>query len=331
MVLVRTPYRISLFGGGTDYPAWTRSHVGQVLSTTINKFCWLLVRRLPPYQPYNFRVVYSKMEHVLKREDIQHPAVRACLEYVGVEDVAVIHDGDLPARSGMGSSSAFTVGLLHALHALKGQHVDRDRLAREAIHVEQTMLKEDVGAQDQVAVARGGFNRITFMPHSSPLAQPVPVDPEVLDDLQSRLYLIYLGQRPEGVTASDIGGAYDFEAKRPHLRTMTAMVDEAVDALSRDDVDAIGPLLHDSWRLKRELGGVSDPEIDRTYEAARAGGATGGKRLGAGRGGFLRLYVPPSNRDFADVVVAASAGRPERMLVPFKFEREGSTLVHYAP
>lgn len=337
MILTRTPFRVSLFGGGTDYPAWSKAHGGCVLSTTINRYCWITVRALSGFQPYRYRVVYSKVEQVDDVDAIQHPAVRACLKHVGIHDFdgfAVSHDGDLPARTGVGSSSAFTVGLLHALYAHKGMLVSKDRLAREAIFVEQELLKEHVGAQDQVAVAHGGFNRIEFLrggvgPHGGGIhVQPVPVAPDRLADLQSRLMLFYLGQRPAGETGSSVAATYDFERARPQLRAMATLVDEAIEVLAHGNIDAIGSLLHDGWRMKRELGGVSDPEIDQTYEAALAAGATGGKLIGAGRGGFLLLFVPGES----DAVAAAvCGGSPERTLVPFKFEREGSTLVHYAP
>ena len=328
-VLVKCPYRISLFGGGTDYPAWSKEHGGSVLSTTIDKYCWLTVRRFPPYQPYAYRVIYSKVEHVDSVASIQHPAVRACLEFLPVDGgLAIGHDGDLPARCGMGSSSAFTVGLLHALHALRGEVVSKAQLSREAIHVEQAVLKENVGAQDQVAVAHGGFNRIEFLRDGGIHTQPIPVGRDILAALESHLYLYYLGPRPAGATASTIAATYDFDTKRPHLRAMAAMVNEALDALARGDLDAIGSLLHDSWRMKRELGGVSSPEIDAAYEAARAAGATGGKCLGAGSGGFLLFYAPGNPDALHEAILS---NRPDRMRVPFKFEREGSSLVYYAP
>lgn len=325
MIISRTPYRISFFGGGTDYPSWYCANKGQVLSTTIDKYCYITCRWLPPFHAHKFRVVYSRTEDVMKVPEIQHPSVRACLQHMRIKDgVEIHHDGDLPARSGIGSSSAFTVGLLKALYALKGKMISPAKLTDEAIHVEHDLLKENVGAQDQVIAAHGGCNVISFGARQHLQVRPVTLSEARMEELQSRLMLFYTGVSR---TASDIAGE---QIKKTPLRgrqlcRMYDMVDHAVEILnSKDSIDRFGRLLHDSWRLKRSLTDrISNPAIDDIYDSARRAGALGGKVLGAGGGGFMLFFAPPRVQPKLKRVM-------NRLLhVPFKFEHSGSSVIFY--
>lgn len=206
LIISRTPFRISFFGGGTDYPAWYRQHGGSVVTSTIDKYCYISCRYLPPFFEHRIRVVYSKIETCNRVEEVQHPAVRETLKYLDVKrGIEIHHDGDLPARSGMGSSSAFTVGLLHALHALEGRMVGKHRLAMEGLHVEQELLKENVGSQDQVAAAFGGLNHVRFLPSGEVTVHPVVMTAERMSDFNSHLMLFYTGIKR---TASDVAASY---------------------------------------------------------------------------------------------------------------------------
>lgn len=327
MIVSRTPFRISFFGGGTDYPVWSREHGGAVLATTIDKYCYLTVRRLPPFFEHRHRIVYSKIEMVQKASEITHPAARAVLEFLKPEGgVEIHHDGDLPARSGMGSSSAFTVGLLHAVHALQGRVVSKNQLAAEGIRIEQEILKETVGSQDQVMSAHGGLNHVTFHSNGEITVCPVTLPRERIVALNDRLMLFYTGIRR---TASDVAKSYvaGLGARRRQLETMRALVDESVSLLNSDrDLDRFGALLHEAWQAKRSLSTqVTNPEVDAIYEAARRAGALGGKLTGAGGGGFMLLFVPPGRRAKVREALA------RLLLVPFRFDFNGSQIIFYGP
>lgn len=323
MIISRTPYRISFFGGGTDYPGWYREHGGTVLATTINKYCYLTCRYLPPFFDHRIRVSYSRIEMCRNVDEIVHPAVRECLRLMDVHrGLELHHDGDLPARSGMGSSSSFTVGLLHALHALKGEMVSKQQLARESIHVEQDVLKENVGSQDQVLASHGGFNHVVFSTNGEIVIRPVCVPASRLQELNSHLMLFFTGIKR---TASDVAKSYvnGFEHRRRQLRIMKDLVDESLSLLSGNaDIHDFGELLHESWMAKRSLSNtVSNSMVDDVYEEARSAGALGGKLLGAGGGGFLLLFAPP---DIQDEVKE----RLNRLIsVPFQFEHTGSQII----
>ena len=328
MIITRTPFRISFFGGGTDYPAWFRDNGGAVLATSIDKYCYISCRHLPPFFEHKHRIVYSKIENVREIGEIVHPAVRAVLGWMKWQPgLEVHHDGDLPARSGLGSSSSFTVGLIHALNALQGRYISKDELARQAIHVEQEVIREDVGSQDQVSAAFGGFNRIEFRRDGGFDVDPIVLPAARFAELEGSLMLCFTGQSrfaPE-VAKSQIA---NFGARRTELERMHSMVDEAIGIL-RDSAAPIGDfgrLLDDAWRHKRSLSDkVSNPEIDRLYDKARAAGALGGKLIGAGGGGFLLLFVPAERQAR---VREALAGLVH---VPFKFETSGSRVVLYQP
>jgi D-glycero-alpha-D-manno-heptose-7-phosphate kinase len=327
MIICRTPYRVSFFGGGTDYPGWYRQHGGQVLSTAIDKFCYITLRYLPPFFEHKIRAVYSKIEQGQGIEDIRHPAIRETLRYMNLgRNLEIHHDGDLPARSGMGSSSSFTVGLLHALYAYKGRMPAQEQLAREAIHIEQEMIRETVGSQDQVAAAYGGFNHIVFRRDGEIEVRPLTLSRSRLDELSDHLMLFYTGIMR---TASDVADTYveNLGAKQDLLFRMHAMVDEGVRLVQGNRcIRGFGELLNDAWEAKRALSpSISNSVVDALYARARESGAIGGKLIGAGGGGFLLLFVPPSARDRVREELA------ELLHVPFAFCRSGSQIIFYEP
>jgi len=328
MIITRTPLRVSFFGGGTDYPVWYQENGGAVLSTAIDKYCYVTCRKLPPFFDYRSRISYSKVENVSTNEAIEHPAVRGCLQFMGVrEGVEIHHVADLPARTGLGTSSAFTVGLLLGLYALGDRMRDKHALAHDAIHVEQKVLGETVGAQDQVAAAYGGFNHITFQVDNSIQVEPMLAAADRLAELQSHMALFFTGFAR---TASEIAQEQVKETpkRKTELTTMFQMVDEAVDIVSNShrQIREFGSLLHESWNLKRSLTGkITNRDIDEIYEAGRDAGAIGGKLLGAGGGGFMLFFVPPERRE-------ALILRLRKLLcVPFAFSNRGSHVVVYEP
>jgi D-glycero-alpha-D-manno-heptose-7-phosphate kinase len=327
MIISRTPFRVSLFGGGTDYARWYREHGGGVLATTIDKYCYISVRELPPFFNHRYRVVYSIVENRTHISEIEHPAVRAVLEYLAPpKGLEIHHDGDLPARSGLGSSSAFTVGLLSALHALAGRYVSKEALANEAIHIEQSILREPVGVQDQIAAAFGGFNHITFREDGAYEVQPVVLPKARLDELQSHLLLVYTGiSRVSADVAQTV--VTNMANTGAAMRTLHGMVRQAIEILtSPTDIAEIGRLLHESWMLKRDLAAtVSNPVVDDLYEAARRAGAIGGKLLGAGGGGFMLLFVRPDDR------ARLRDALKDLITVPIAFENAGCRIVLYQP
>jgi D-glycero-alpha-D-manno-heptose-7-phosphate kinase len=327
MIICRTPFRVSFFGGGTDYPGWYRQHGGAVLAASIDKFCYLTCRYLPPFFEHRIRVVYRQIETCTTLDEIGHPAVREALRFLRIDrGVELHHDGDLPARSGMGSSSAFTVGLLHALHALRGEMPTKSQLAKESIYIEQEVLQETVGSQDQVMAAYGGLRHVRFHPDGEIASNPLILPPGRVAELKAHLLLFYTGIAR---TAADVARSYvvGIESRRRQLRLMKEFVDESIDILASGmDIRAFGDLLHEAWQAKRSLSAsVSNREVDELYEQARAAGAVGGKLTGAGGGGFLLLFVPPENH--AAVTEALSG----RLHVPFEFEAAGSQIIFYEP
>lgn len=327
MIINRTPFRISFFGGGTDYPSWYLKHGGSVLSTSIDKYCYITCRVLPPFFEHKFRIVYSKMEMRRTVEEIQHPAVRETLRFLNLDQgLEIHHDGDLPARSGMGSSSSFTVGLLHALYAHQGIMPSKRQLASESIHIEQNMIQETVGSQDQVCVAYGGLNQISFSTSGEIDVQPITLSIDRIEKLNSHLMLFYTGIKR---TASDEAKKYvkNIDSRHKLLKKMQKIVNEGVDVLrSNAHIYQFGDLLHETWMLKRKLGSeVSNGDVDELYERARNAGAIGGKITGAGGGGFLLLFVPPSKQKRVREALL------EKIHVPFRFESNGSQIIFYEP
>jgi D-glycero-alpha-D-manno-heptose-7-phosphate kinase len=327
MIITRTPFRISFFGGGTDYPAWYHKHGGAVLATTIDKYCYLTCRYLPPFFEHRFSIVYSKIETSQSVDEVGHPAVREVLRHVKIDRGVEIHyAGDLPARSGMGSSSSFTVGLLHALYALKGRMLSKQQLALESIYIEQVCLEEAVGSQDQVSAAYGGFNHIAFLPDGGISVRPVTITAARVAELESHLMLFYTGIKR---TASEIAQSYleNLERKERQVQVLATMVDESITILgSGEDIADFGRLLAESWKIKSSLSlKISNSYVEELYHEARSAGAIGGKLTGAGGGGFLLLFVPPSNR-------SRVLGRLNRLLhVPFRFSSCGSQVIFFDP
>ena len=325
MIISRTPYRISFFGGGTDFPAWFRKHGGAVLAATIDKYCYLTCRHLPPFFEHRIRLVYSRIESCHSLDEIAHPSVREVLRYLKIDrGVEIHHDGDLPARSGMGTSSSFTVGLLHALYALKGFMPSKHQLAQESIHIEQEVLKETVGSQDQVSAAYGGFNHISFLPNGTFSVRPITLTQERLKELNSHLMLFYTGIKR---TSADVAESYvnDMEARRRQLRIMKDLIEESISILNNgDDLCGFGELLHEAWQAKRSLSpAVSNSFVDEIYASAISAGAVGGKLTGAGGGGFMLLFAPPSRqkeiREKLNTLIH----------VPFKIEFSGSQIIFF--
>ena len=328
MIITRTPFRMSFFGGGTDYPAWYAEHGGAVLATSINKYCYITCRHLPPFFEHKHRIVHSLIENVQTIDQIKHPAVRAILGWAGCErGLEIHHDGDLPARSGLGSSSSFTVGLLHALAALEGRYASKEYLASTAIHVEQNVIGENVGSQDQVSAAYGGFNLVEFHRNGSFTASPLILRQERLAEFESHLMLCFTGfsRIASEVAKSQIA---NLRERQTQLHSMREMVNEAIAILQSANapIEELGKLLHESWLCKRSLSDkVSTSDIDYLYEEAIKAGAIGGKIMGAGGGGFLMLFVKP---DLQDNV----RERLKHLIhVPFKFEDGGSRVVMYQP
>lgn len=327
MIISRTPFRISFFGGGTDYPVWFRQHGGAVLATTIDKYCYISCRYLPPFFEHKSRIVYSKIEAVKSNDDIEHPAVRGILGYLKVEDgVEIHHDGDLPARTGLGSSSSFTVGLLNVASALKATMLSKMQLAREAIKVEQEILKENVGCQDQVLAAHGGFCRIDFFENDEIRITPIITSWQRLQQFHAHLLLYFTGFSR---TASEIAREQIERTKdrKAELTTMYQMVNEGVSILTGNhDMSDFGKLLYESWKLKRSLSSkISTLTIDGIYETARRAGAIGGKLLGAGGGGFMLLFAKPEDHP------KLKAALQSLLCVPFSFENAGSQIMLYEP
>lgn len=328
MVISRTPFRISFFGGGTDYPAWYKNHPGATLSTAIDKYCYLTVGHLPPFFDCKYRIVYTKREMVKKISEIEHPSVRETLRFLGVKrGISLQHVGDLPARTGIGSSSSFTVGLLHALHALLGRMVSKRQLAAEAVEVEQEWMKENVGSQDQVITAFGGFNKIEFPGDNNFQVTPVTLDAKKMKIFQSHFMLYFTGFSR---LATEIAGEQiqNIPSKKSELETMYKMVDEGLNILinAKGSFEAFGRLLHESWRIKRTLSSkITNSKIDEIYLAARSAGAIGGKILGAGGGGFMLFFVKP------EVQPAVRKKLKGLLRVPFKFDELGSQIIYYRP
>ena len=328
MIISQTPFRISFFGGGTDYPAYYKEHGGTVLATTIDKYCYITCRYLPKFFEHSSRLVYSKTELVNSIDEIKHPAIRECLRFMKItKGVEIHHDADLPARSGLGSSSSFTVGLLHALYALKGQMPSKMTLARDAIHIEQDLIGEHVGSQDQCNAAFGALNRISFNGNHEIDVRPIIISNDKLKMLQNHLVIFYTGISR---TASDI--AAEQIKKTPErykeLKIIGEMVDYSIDILKSriDRMDDFGKLLHEGWMLKRSLTNkISNDHIDQIYERARNSGALGGKLLGAGSGGFMVFYIRPENKN------KLIESLKSLLHVPFRFEFLGSRIIYYRP
>lgn len=329
MIITRTPFRISFFGGGTDYPDWYNENgEGAVISTTIDKYCYVSCRHLPPFFDHNYRIVYSNIENVKTIDEIQHPSVRAVLQWSNVTSgLEIHHDGDLPARSGLGSSSSFTVGLVNALKALTGNMISKSDLANSAIHIEQRLLGEYVGSQDQIAAAYGGFNYISFSCGHKFSVSPMIISHNLKHELQSSLLLFFTGfsRMANEIAKTKI---QNFKNKEFEMREILGFVNEALSLFSdsKFSLNDFGKLLHMTWQRKRSLSDkVSTNYIDNIYEVALKSGALGGKLLGAGGGGFILFVANPSSHD------RIKENLKNLIHVNFNFEDLGSRVVLYQP
>ena len=327
MIISRTPYRISFFGGGTDYPAWYGEHGGAVLATTINKYCYLHCRFLPPFFEHRTRVVWSMIETVKHHHEITHPAVRAAIDHLGIEDGLEIHHiGDLPARAGLGSSSAFAVGLLNALHGLQGRITSQTNLAHEAIYVEQELVGDSVGIQDQIVTAVGGLNRVDIARDGSFIVTPLLLSNQRIMELHSHLMLFFTGvSRNASTIAAD--QIQQIPHRQNELSRILQLVDEAQSVLSgNSDITEFGRLLDESWKLKQSLSSRIAPAfVNDIYTQAMSAGAMGGKLLGAGGGGFFLVFAPPETQG------AIRRKLSTLLEVSISFERSGTRIIFYEP
>ena len=328
MIISRTPFRVSLFGGGSDFPKWYLQHGGAVLGFAINKYCYITLRPLPPFFEHRHRIAYSRVEAVKTFDEIQHPSVRNTLQHLGIDyGVEIHHDGDLPARSGLGSSSAFTVGLVNALQAQAGKMISKMELARTAIHIEQNVIKESVGSQDQVWAAFGGFNRIDFYQTGEFEVTSLIIEPHRRKELFDHLMLFFSGFA-RYATEIEQSKIANLDKKAANIARLVQLVGEAQTILGDEKrpLGEIGRMLHDGWLLKRELDkSVSNSDLDGIYDAARKAGAVGGKLLGAGGGGFMLFFVDP---DKHQAVREALRGLIE---VQIGVDQSGSKIVLYEP
>ena len=323
MIISKTPYRISFFGGGSDYPSWYKKNGGIVLSTTIDKYIYISCRHLPPFFEHKYRIVWSKIETVKKLNEIKHNAVKEILKYYKITEGLEIHyDGDLPARSGMGSSSAFVVGLMNLLNHFQKKNVSKKNLALNSIYFEQKILKDIVGSQDQIAATYGGFNKILFKKKENFQVQPLLIKKNILNKLNKNLLLVYTGIKR---TAHEIAKSYVDKldnSKKNYIFEITQLVKEAEIVLKSGNLDEFGKLLHESWILKKQLSkSISTSHIAVIYNMAIQNGAIGGKLLGAGGGGFLLFYVP---HKYQKKLIK----KLEKLItIPFKFSSEGSKIM----
>lgn len=315
MIIVRSPYRVSFLGGGTDFPVWYNEHGGAVISTTINKYSYVSLRWLPPYFEHKYRVVYSRTELAANPDEIAHPIVREALKYVGInEGVEIHHDGDIPARSGMGTSSAFTVALLYALYTLKGEWVSKQRLAEESINIEQNLCNQCVGSQDQTASAFGGLNKIVFSKNG------IKVEPLECEGLEKNLLLFFTGFQ-RNATDIEKEKLKNIDTKQSDFSELIKLTMEGEKVLANGQLNDFGRLLHEGWLIKRGMANnTSSDYIDFLYQKGLEAGALGGKLLGAGGGGFLLFFVEPDKQD----EVRKSVNLLE---VPIKFDTDGAKII----
>lgn len=324
MIITRTPFRMSFFGGGTDLSGFFNEHGGAVISTTFDKYCYVTVRHLPAFFDYKTHLTYSKTEYVNSYEEIQHPAIREAMKHMGMHNIRLTYESDLPARTGLGTSSSFAVGMIEAFYALNGKYADKRKLADDAIYLERELCKEAGGIQDQIAASFGGLNRIDFSKDGYTV-RPIVISRARKEKLNNNLMLFFTGFSR---FSSDIqkGTEKSMKDKTKELLEMYSLVDKAEKVLTDEswDLDEFGRLLDYTWKLKRGISsGISTGSIDEQYEKAMKAGALGGKLLGAGGGGFLLFYVPQEKQ------AAVKKALENQMHVPFKFENEGTRIIHF--
>jgi D-glycero-alpha-D-manno-heptose-7-phosphate kinase len=330
MIITKTPFRMSFFGGGTDMEDFFRVHGGAVLSTTFDKYCYVNVRHLPPFFNYRTELSYAKTERVTSIDEIQHPAIRNAMKMLDMHELRLTYEADLPARSGLGTSSSFAVGMLSAFYALKGKYADKKKLADEAIYLERVLCGEAGGWQDQIAASYGGFNRINFNKDGTYDVLPIIIFPERKKQLDHNLMMFFTGftRFSSDIQKANVASPETKEAKEKRLLEMLDLVDDAEDVLTNKerDLDDFGRLLDHTWRLKKQTGSaVSTSNIDELYQKGIEAGALGGKLLGAGGGGFLVFYVQPEKRE------ALKAAMHDLLYVPFHFEDGGTRVLYYSP
>lgn len=327
MIITKTPFRMSFFGGGTDMESFFREYGGAVLSTTFDKYCYVTVRHLPRFFDYSTELAYSKLERVTNIDDINHPAIRNAMKMLDMQELRLTYEADLPARSGLGTSSSFAVGMLNAFHCLKGKYADKKKLADQAIYLERVLCQEAGGWQDQIAASFGGMNRIEFNKDGTYEVRPIIIHPERKKALNNNLLMFFTGfTRFSSDMQKANKAGYDEKIKQ--LQQMYSLVDDAERILEdkHSDLDDFGRLLDKTWRLKRQTGSaITTNTIDALYEKGIEAGALGGKLLGAGGGGFLVFYVQPEKR--ASLIEAMK----DLLLVPFQFEDAGTQVIHYTP
>ena len=325
MIITQTPFRMSFFGGGTDFPDFYREHGGAVISTSFDKYCYVNVRHLPRFFDYATELSYSKIERVVDVEEIKHPAIREAMKFLDMHELRLTYEADLPARSGLGTSSSFAVGMLNAFYALKGKYADKKKLADEAIYLERVLCKESGGIQDQIAAAFGGLDRINFNAEGYEV-KPVIISPERKRQLNRNLMLFFTGFSR---FSSDIQETTQkaLADKEKQLLEMLSLVDDAERILtSKTDLNEFGRLLDYTWKLKRGISSqISTGTIDDLYDRGMKAGALGGKLLGAGGGGFLLFYVEEDKRE------AVHQAMEDLLYVPFRFENSGTRVIYYTP
>lgn len=325
MIITATPFRMSFFGGGTDFPSFYNEHGGSVISTSFDKYCYVTVRHLPRFFNYTTELAYAKMERVNSCEEINHPAIREAMKYLDMHEIRLTYEADLPARSGLGTSSSFAVGMLNAFYALKGKYADKRKLADDAIYLERNLCKESGGIQDQIAASFGGLNRINFSKDGY-IVTPIIISPQRKTILNNNLMLFFTGFSR---FSSDIqvNTQAAMKDKTRQLMEMLQLVDEAENILtSKCDLNEFGVLLDYTWKLKRGITNkISTNEIDQFYAKAIRAGALGGKLLGAGGGGFLLFYVEPEYQ------LSVKSALEDLLYVPFEFENDGARVIYYSP
>lgn len=325
MIITQTPFRMSFFGGGTDFPGFYKEHGGAVISTTFDKYCYVNVRHLPRFFDYSTELSYAKTERVTDVNDIVHPAIREAMKFLNMHEIRLTYEADLPARSGLGTSSSFAVGMLHAFYALKGKYADKRKLADEAIYLERVLCKESGGVQDQIAASFGGFNRINFSQNGYTV-DPIVISPERKKQLNQNLMLFFTGfsRFSSDIQVSTQSAMKD---KTAQLLEMYSLVDDAEQILvSKQDLNEFGKMLDHTWKLKRGITNkISTDSIDGLYRKAIQAGATGGKLLGAGGGGFLLFYVELDKQE------KVRKALENLLYVPFEFEDAGTRIIHYIP
>jgi D-glycero-alpha-D-manno-heptose-7-phosphate kinase len=329
MIISKTPYRISFFGGGSDYPSWYLKHSGRVISTTINKYIYISCRELPPYFKHKNRIVYSKIEEVKNINDIKHSVVKSVLKSFRKENIfkksglEIHYDGDLPSRTGVGSSSAFVVGFLNLLNNFFNKRISKNKLIDQSINLEQKILGEIVGSQDQIATCYGGFNEIIFLKNGSYQVHPLITNDKDLNNLEDQLLLVFSGIRVN--TANNIAASYvaSFEKKNKNLIfEIMNHTNVAKKILKDKNFNDLGPLLNETWKIKRSLSkSISNSRIDMIYKLGLKNGATGGKLLGAGGAGFVLFFVPKNNK------INFLRAFKNFTIIDFKFENKGTHII----